>query len=145
MGEFANPALNALTESLDATGVLSDDYKSRVIGYALAACSEAYKAGQEKASGSAAVGATVQPVRSVTTNPGDFRKFIAEAIENDEPVKIDYTDQFGRDSVDRLIWPTEVEDGRFGSTLIRAIDDAEDEPRAFRLDRITKVAVEPDA
>ena len=37
-------SLNRLRDSLDATGVLSKDYRSTVLGWALSACSEAAEA-----------------------------------------------------------------------------------------------------
>lgn len=47
--EYGYDALNKLQQSLGATGVLSKDYASTVMQWALAACSEAHAAGKAEA------------------------------------------------------------------------------------------------
>jgi hypothetical protein len=49
MAEYAGESLNRLQESLNATNVLSEDYKRLIQSYALSSYSEGYRSGQVKA------------------------------------------------------------------------------------------------
>lgn len=75
--DFRYEALNRINDSLNATNVVSDDYKKFIMGWALHACSQAWEAGIAQAKGQvgkdtlAPVAASLESFLGESNRPSD--------------------------------------------------------------------------